>query len=191
MLEIKIVLFIFLILVVYFIYNYKFYSMKKFFVKNSLNDMDFVNVVKNIISKSKWNEKFNITNVPDEESADIVIELASRERMAKLFPRSKYDLYPDGTPIYFSTTHYRGPFKKNNIYIDEINWKGVKQSGLTPEEYKSYVIQHEFGHALGYDHQTCDEKTKTCPIMYQQTRGIPKGYTPLKEVSDRDYEVFI
>ena len=38
------------------------------------------------------------------------------------------------------------------------------------DQYHCYVVQHEMGHALGYDHSKA-VAGQDCPVMYQQTRG--------------------
>ena len=84
------------------------------------------------------------------------------------------------------------------IYIDRNNWtRGVPRSKLLPNDYRRYVITHEFGHALGFDHQECSAKTSTyspetnewyCPVMYQSTRGCPNGIICGSKVSKFDFE---
>ena len=38
--------------------------------------------------------------------------------------------------------------------------------------YHAYVVQHEMGHVLGYEHeQPTGDSNKNCPVMYQQTKG--------------------
>ena len=55
--------------------------------------------------------------------------------------------------------------------------------------YRRYVILHEVGHAIGYDHSECDEKNSIkgkCPIMFPITKGAPDGTNGVyfKEQSD-------
>ena len=38
------------------------------------------------------------------------------------------------------------------------------------QRYRVYLVNHEFGHALGMDHEKPTQTT--CPLMYQHTRGI-------------------
>lgn len=99
------------------------------------------------------------------EDPDIVVKLI------------KSDFEEDGVRL-SSTTAGRPML----IEIDEGNWRGDNRSGLSIDEYKQYVILHEFLHAFGYDHQECNESTihivngeKRCPIMYQSTKGPPPG----------------
>ena|SRR6478609_3669065 len=64
---------------------------------------------------------------------------------------------------------------KNIIYFNVNRWLyGSKESGLSLEDYKNYLIFHEWGHLLGRGHATCSKnEDDPCPIMYQQT--ISKG----------------
>ena len=81
------------------------------------------------------------------------------------------------------------PGQKPNIYIDDVNWtNGVVESGLTADEYKSYVIEHEFGHALGYNHLPCELADGTCPVLYQSTVGCPDGTKCGYKVAKKDLQ---
>ncbi len=173
-----------IILVIVFINNrktlidfiYELFTSKtyNYYVEDSPLDKNFKSKVINIITNSNWNNKYKIKHT-DKNSANIKIYLVPDKDLSYLHVNKKY--YPSGKQIRFSYT-----VNQENIYINADNWiNNVKESGLTPEQYKSYVINHELGHALGYDHEECNEltaKNKVCPIMYQSTVGAPNGYLP-------------
>lgn len=125
---------------------------------------------KHILSSNKEiNERYELQFV-NPIDADIFIHLVPRKNMEKMHT-GKIETYKDGSRIWFSWTY---KFDKPRIFIDQTNWfEGVEKSGLKVPQYRQYVALHEFMHALGFDHQPCE--TKVCPIMYQATRGPPKG----------------
>lgn len=180
---------LFVILLVVIIYYYTFKSNCRTYYIDGGNSVDFVNETRRILSTSVIKNDYDIKEVFDKKSADIVLYIKPRVEMLKM--RNKpLEMYP-GTnkPIYFSWT-YQKP--KPTIYIDQTNWEqGIEESGLTLDQYRTYVIQHEFLHALGYDHQVCDKRTApngVCPIMYQSTRGCPEGFKCGYKITPFDYE---
>ena len=142
------------------IYNY--------YVKPSSLDYNFQKEVINILNNNTvWKNDGFILIPTDEKNANFTIELRHREKM----PKYGNDTYKNGKKIYFSLT-----VNGKIILIDHINWKGVPESLLSVPEYKKYVITHEVGHALGFDHEPCMMKNNKCDVMYQMTRGPPDGY---------------
>jgi hypothetical protein len=60
---------------------------------------------------------------------------------------------------------------------------GVEWYGPTPdamEMYRRYLVNHEVGHVLGYDHRDCPGRGRLAPVMQQQTKGLgrcrPNGW---------------
>jgi hypothetical protein len=161
-------------------------------IHNSNLDPNFSKKTSKIIKASRWNKSHNLREIPieSEEIPKINVYLVPRKLLNKYHDGTEF--YPDGRPIRFSITLTKS---HPEVFIDSNNWLyGVKDSGLTLEQYKEYVILHEFGHALGYDHQPCNEQTAVngvCPVLYQSTRGCPDGYKCGYKITDYDYKTRI
>lgn len=73
----------------------------------------------------------------------------------------------------------------NDIWLNFGRWmNGSKKSRLPLERYRQYMVSHEMGHSLGYDHVTCPGDGPV-PIMVQQTLGIGQC-TPNTKLTDID-----
>ena len=172
------ILFILLVFTVLFIiYMSSDGNIMYYYIENSDLDIEFKDITSKILSNTKWKNIHSIKEVKNNIDADIIIKLATDEELDK-WHNDKLDdklddKYDDGTPIRFSIT-WQGSKSKPRVYINYKNWQGVPYSGLTVDNYRKYVIEHEFGHALGYNHLECNENTVVngrCPVMYQSTRG--------------------
>lgn len=81
------------------------------------------------------------------------------------------EMYPKQTGVHgMSFTHMAS--EPRVIVINADNWRAPPPAGFTLgiEAYRTYLLNHEVGHALGlHEHQR--RTADYCPLMYQQTRG--------------------
>lgn len=73
-----------------------------------------------------------------------------------------------------------------NMYVNASRWmKGSVASKLPLEEYRQYIVTHEMGHILGFDHVGCPGRGLAAPLMMQQTLGL-KGCRPNTILTKQD-----
>jgi hypothetical protein len=59
------------------------------------------------------------------------------------------------------------------MWLNADRWyHGAPKSKLSLDNYRQYMVSHEMGHILGFDHTQCPCKNCPAPIMMQQTKGI-------------------
>ena len=90
----------------------------------------------------------------------VVLAKLSKEEIRKRFPETTN---PNET-----YTTCLSPFVFGFVIVfNADNWNNKPEGSRTTRI--SYLINHEFGHALSLDHE--HKTAKLCPLMYQQTLG--------------------
>ena len=98
---------------------------------------------------------------PVSQDPDIYITLVSPETIEKKC----------GLPSNLSCAELGGRY----LYLNSDRWfNGSKESKLSLEDYRQYMVSHEIGHILGHEHVKCPCVGCKAPIMMQQTLGIGK-----------------
>ena len=62
---------------------------------------------------------------------------------------------------------------KDQVVLNAMRWvTGAPSYGKDIANYRRYLVNHEFGHALGFQHVTCRGKGLAAGVMMQQTKGL-------------------
>ena len=63
------------------------------------------------------------------------------------------------------------PDNQPRVFINEARWvRGAVPFQGDVGSYRQYLVNHEVGHAIGYQrHEPCDENGALAPVMMQQT----------------------
>ena len=61
----------------------------------------------------------------------------------------------------------------NRVVLNAKRWMlGADSYGSDVAGYRRYLVNHEFGHSLGYQHVGCPSRGRRAPVMMQQTKGL-------------------
>ena len=64
-------------------------------------------------------------------------------------------------------------FMDDKAVLNASRWThGAAAYGRSIDRYRHYLINHEVGHGLGYDHLDCTTPGERAPVMVQQTKGV-------------------
>ncbi|MER5986517.1 DUF3152 domain-containing protein [Streptomyces sp. NPDC001787] len=100
---------------------------------------------------------------------DFVITLASPGTTAEWCAKSELDITVDNVSCDSAVTP--------RVMINAYRW-AQGSSTYGPDAllaYRQMLINHEVGHRLGHDHESCDTPGSLAPVMQQQTKSLNVG----------------
>lgn len=60
----------------------------------------------------------------------------------------------------------------NLILVNAKRWNIGIEAYRRIDDYRTYLINHEVGHAIGYGHRSCPSPGEPAPVMQQQTKSM-------------------
>ncbi|MFB9430762.1 DUF3152 domain-containing protein [Streptoalloteichus tenebrarius] len=129
---------------------------------------DFAHHVEQILHDTRsWigDKQHGFQRIEDSGRADLRISLTSQMTTREIC----------GWDIPFEGSCYDPPSKRVTINIARWTRGAVVYQGSLVD-YKTYVINHEVGHGLGYGHKPCQTDGQLAPIMMQQSWGVSNDY---------------
>ncbi|MFI1799129.1 DUF3152 domain-containing protein [Streptomyces sp. NPDC020379] len=97
--------------------------------------------------------------------ADFVITLASPGTTAAWCAKSGLDTTEDNVSCDSAAT--------DRVMINAYRWaQGAQTYGDKMLMYRQMLINHEVGHRLGHDHESCSKEGALAPVMMQQTKFL-------------------
>lgn len=110
--------------------------------------------------------RLRLQRVPRTAAHDFTIHLATPETAARMCAAAGVDIRVDGQPYTSCRTTGR-------VIINLERWRHsvphIVEAQVPLETYRTYVINHEVGHELGYGHERCPGPRRPAPVMMQQT----------------------
>jgi len=111
---------------------------------------------------------YRLQQVPASGAADFTIYLvtaSTTNKMCAPLPTNSFTSCRQGSHVVLNLDRYM------------TSVSGYRSADVSLDIYRTYMINHEVGHALGHGHQLCPSSGAPAPVMEQQTLGL-HGCTP-------------
>lgn len=108
--------------------------------------------------------RYKFVHVPADSRPDTRIQLTSLSTAAELC----------GAELETETSCHTRITGESTVLLNEARWvRGALPFEGDLGNYRQYLINHEFGHAIGYaEHQACGGDKELAPVMMQQTLSL-------------------
>ena len=120
--------------------------------------------------------EYEFIHVKADDNPDTHIRLTSLGTTAKMC----------GAQLHTETSCHTTVTGESAVHLNESRW--VRGAGTFEGDlgnYRQYLINHEFGHAIGYAaHQPCGGKGKLAPVMMQQTLSLNNAELFMKDSNE-------
>lgn len=118
-------------------------------------------VARSLGDERSWSSTRTLERVDDPSAARIRLVVATPETVDRLC--AEVGLRTAG--IYSCWT---GRFAALNAW----RWDAGAEGFADIQTYRQYLVNHEFGHGLGYGHVGCPSEGSLAPVMMQQSKGL-------------------
>lgn len=159
------------------------------YIQPSVIDLTWQTTVRAILDgKEGWRQFLDIAFVSDPETAQVVMRLASQKEMDMRFGNTWEKLRGlsvtdsrarDKATVWIHGQRWmHGPDAK--VRVRDATGRVVTSPKQALRCYRTYVVNHEFGHALGLPHppvlpDSTAKPREFCSVMHQQTRTTHGG----------------
>ncbi|MGY0234649.1 DUF3152 domain-containing protein [Longispora urticae] len=134
-------------------------------VENGIGNLDpataAVTVEATLGDRRGWTAdgRWTFQRVGPNQTPDFIVYVAT--------PETRDDLCGMGPDGYTSCRN------GDRVVLNVARWaEGVPGYGAPVWQYREYMVNHEVGHRLGFDHELCPGAGKLAPVMQQQTLGL-------------------
>jgi hypothetical protein len=129
-------------------------------------------------------------SIDPDKAAVLIQEVLGDKRSWRATRRWRFELTPVGQPASLhayivtpkTTDRLCAPYltrgevscqNGNRVVLNAKRWLlGADSYGSDLTNYRRYLVNHEFGHALGKHHVDCPGHGRLAPVMMQQTKGL-------------------
>ncbi|MEV0729412.1 DUF3152 domain-containing protein [Polymorphospora sp. NPDC050346] len=121
-----------------------------------------------LADKGSWigSGRLRLQRVPDRAGHDFTVYLVTPQTAYTMCQAGWVDIRVDGKP-------YTSCRAQGKVILNLDRWRTsvphYVEAEVPLDVYREYVVNHEVGHELGYNHERCPGRGKPAPVMMQQT----------------------